>query len=271
MSNAAKWIAMGLGLCLGVGHAWGIEPEPGMWGIDAEVNGKPGRGVQIDTQSGKFIIITYFGYRADGSALFLQASGERTDTGFQGDLVEYQGGPVLGGAQRSGEPAASAGRIAVVFTSSITGTITLPGEVAKPISRFQFEDNSRRFNRNFLGMMTVDSGANGWSQRYYFQLQDDKLTLDRRSSIEGNEFFQSCTYTGTYALAGGGIRSRGTYTCADGSTGPYETDQLHVSRDGFYTGTFLRTRRSDGFVIREYHHGACNNGFLSVRCTFQFQ
>lgn len=54
-------------------------PDSGMWTIDGELNGKPGRGIQIDRQSGLNVIVTYYGYRTDGSALFLQAAGQLKD------------------------------------------------------------------------------------------------------------------------------------------------------------------------------------------------
>ena len=47
-------------------------PDSGLWGFDAEANGQPGRGFQIDQQQGSLMLFTYMGYRADGSPLFLQ-------------------------------------------------------------------------------------------------------------------------------------------------------------------------------------------------------
>ncbi|CAM4010036.1 hypothetical protein [Paracidovorax anthurii] len=90
-----------------------IEPEPGMWAFDGEMNGKPGRSLQIDMQNGRAMIVSYLGYRSDGSAVFLQASGLRAvdSSSFQGTLEEFRNGPAIGsgGTGSNGERAASTG------------------------------------------------------------------------------------------------------------------------------------------------------------------
>lgn len=97
-AQRAAVLSLGLGLAA---SSFSATPLSGMWSFDGELTGKPGRGFQIDSQGSALLIISYFGYRTDGSALFLQAHGPREDNGdFSADLVEYQGGTVLGGPNR---------------------------------------------------------------------------------------------------------------------------------------------------------------------------
>ena len=36
-------------------------PQPALWAISAEVNGKPGRGIQLDCQSSNPTVVSYHG------------------------------------------------------------------------------------------------------------------------------------------------------------------------------------------------------------------
>ena len=101
-------------------------PQPGMWSIDAELNGKPGRGIQIDRQDGNVVIATYFGYRPDGSATFYQAVGNIEDgKTFSAPLIEYKNGNPLGthSSTQSGEISQNMGDIQMVFDSEATGQV----------------------------------------------------------------------------------------------------------------------------------------------------
>lgn len=57
-------------------HFYGGFPlQTGMWSFDDELNGRPGRSLQIENLPGSgALIVSYLGYRADGSSLFLQGS-----------------------------------------------------------------------------------------------------------------------------------------------------------------------------------------------------
>ena len=125
-------------------------PQPGLWQFNAEVNGQPGRGVQIERAGGRTVILSYFGYRDDGSATFLQAVGPLKDgKTFSAPLLEYKNGKVIGGPLQSGTEAANHGTVTVEFDTATSGAITLPGENKTEFSRFTYEDLTRRLNNTF--------------------------------------------------------------------------------------------------------------------------
>jgi dienelactone hydrolase len=119
----------------GSGNA--ITPLPGLWAISSEVNGSPGRGFQIDLQ-GSTLVLTFFGYDAVGKGRFWLASGAYADNRFSGPLTAYEGGTSFGGSFQAAHATASAGNVTISFSSETSGTITLPGEGPKAISRFAF-------------------------------------------------------------------------------------------------------------------------------------
>ncbi|XAH25502.1 hypothetical protein AAFF27_10005 [Xylophilus sp. GW821-FHT01B05] len=234
-----------------------VQPSPGVWGFDAELNGKPGRGFQLDKQGGDLLVLSYFGYRADGSAVFLQASGVQVGNGFEGDLVEYQGGTALGGSQRDAELAGSAGKVAILFDSPTVGSITLPGEQPQRISRLQYENLAGRFNNSFSLAFSAPPSPG----------QPTFETQTLRISARNGEFTMSqtplgqatpvCQYTGTYVPVGDGIESRGTYSCANSTRGAYRTQDFKVNAWGFLTG--LVFQRPEGGVesAPAFYAGVC--------------
>jgi alpha-tubulin suppressor-like RCC1 family protein len=111
------------------------NPVGGLWVIDAENNGQPGRGFQIEVQSG-VLVATVYAYEASGASIFYLASGNVSGGVFSGDLNHYQGGMAFGAAQKSATLVGSAGTVSMSFSDSSHGTITFPGEAAKAISKF---------------------------------------------------------------------------------------------------------------------------------------
>lgn len=77
--------------------SWAFMPAPGKWEIDVENTGAPGRGFQVAVQS-EIAFFTYFGYRADGSNLFYCAAAPIINNAFSADLLDIQGGTVMGSA-----------------------------------------------------------------------------------------------------------------------------------------------------------------------------
>jgi alpha-tubulin suppressor-like RCC1 family protein len=112
-----------------------IVPENGLWVINEENNGQPGRGFQIE-QRGGTLILTYYGYGADGSNLWALSAGAISGTSYTGSMDRYRGGTVMGGNYAPATTAGSAGLVNLTFSSPSTGTITFPGEAAKSISKF---------------------------------------------------------------------------------------------------------------------------------------
>lgn len=111
-----------------------VLPQAGLWAVDAEMNGKPGRGFTFELQHGTFVL-TIFAYDQSGGGEFYQASGLLSNSTFSETLNYYKGGTTFAGAFRSAVLAGSPGQVVVKFTDSTHGTITLPGEAEKAISK----------------------------------------------------------------------------------------------------------------------------------------
>ena len=133
----AKQLALLIVAWLATSLAAAVTPQSGLWGIDAENTGQPGRGFTIDIEY-SVLVLTLYAYNADGSPQWYLAAGPLTDTGFTGSLDEYRGGTALGMPYAPAARIGSAGNVVLVFKDSTHGTITLPGEAAKPISRLVF-------------------------------------------------------------------------------------------------------------------------------------
>ncbi|TWO72397.1 DUF1583 domain-containing protein [Caenimonas sedimenti] len=119
----------------GTGNA--ITPRRGVWSIDVETNGQPGRGFQLDHQ-GSTMALSFYGYTASGASRFWLALGSLADNRFGGELESYDGGTAFAGAYRPAQRGASAGPVTLVFTGERTGILTLPGEAPKAVSLLEF-------------------------------------------------------------------------------------------------------------------------------------
>jgi len=114
--------------------SWAFMPVIGLWNVTNEVNGQPGRGMMIEVRN-ESLFLTYFGYRPDGSSVKYNASGPLINSSFTGDLVEYEGGPVIGGIYHPASLKGSIGSVSLHFTSGTHGTLTLPGDTPRAISK----------------------------------------------------------------------------------------------------------------------------------------
>ena len=115
--------------------AGSIIPMSGLWAIDDEVNGQPGRGFNIEVHN-DILAVTVFAYDQAGNDVFFQAAGPYSGNTFSGLLNYYANGTSFGSPARSAVLAGSAGSINMTFTDSTHGTIALPGEAAKSFSKF---------------------------------------------------------------------------------------------------------------------------------------
>lgn len=236
---------------LGASSAFAVLPQQGMWTIGSEVNGKPGRGIQIDQQGGQFLIVTYVGYRDDGSATFMQASGKiESGKNFTGDLTEYKNGRSLGGSARDGEAAHTVGQVAIQFDTPTSGTITLPGEAPQSFSRYQYENHLSRLNNSFLTQI----------YEYMFLARTD-VTVSIKASA--NQFYMreqygvaqnapTCEYTGDLRPAGDAFSSKGTIKCTDPEQGFrradfYRFNELRVDAHGTLSGRIFTW--GDGLLL----------------------
>ena len=117
--------------------AQAFMPATGIWGIDSEMNGTPGRGFNIEVEN-EVMVFTYYGYRADGSSVFYLAAGAVTNNVFTAALTDYRGGTPIGASYRSATAQGSAGNVSIRFSNGLKGVLTLPGESPKAVSKFSF-------------------------------------------------------------------------------------------------------------------------------------
>jgi hypothetical protein len=117
--------------------ALAVTPQAGLWLVDSEIRYEPGRGFQIDVQGGT-LVLTFYGYRTDGTAQWYYASGPYAKDTFTGTLAQFEGGMAFGMPYVAAHSAGAAGNVTLTFSDSSHGQITLPGESPKSISRFVF-------------------------------------------------------------------------------------------------------------------------------------
>ncbi|WP_311231110.1 hypothetical protein [Acidovorax sp. WCS2018Cala2-16] len=224
-----------------------------MWSFDGELSGQPGRSLHLDTQLGRAIIVSYLGYRANGTALFLQASGVRDadESSFVGPLQEFRSGPVIGGRSANGEVAGSPGNIRVAFDTPSSGTVTLPGDVPRRISRFNLNDAASRelpFRESVFSLHANPNESGVVPGSYRVQVKDGTFRMSQVSTTTG----VLCTYAGPYQVQAQGLESQGVSTCTDASgvqrQQPYRLERLSVDQLGRVTGS-MQQGDSDGILL----------------------
>lgn len=244
--------------------AGGAEPEPGMWAFDDELDGRPGRGLQIDTQEGRAMVVSYVGYRANGSSLFLQASGARPagSGAFTGTLQEFRNGPVIGGASGNGEPAATVGTIQLRFDTPTSGTVALPGETPRRISRLMYQNGwDDRFS-NYFDLTEYARSTTSTTERYKIELSRGEFRLSQQTTRYG----MLCTYSGPYQRRGGGmIEAEGTKVCTDSMgaqrRSAFRAERFSIDNEGIFSGT-LRTGDDTAYFL-----GTCISGAVFAIST----
>lgn len=127
----------GIALAQGASAAPSFTPRAGAWAFDPELNGQPGRGMQIDVQ-GETLVMTMYGYDSAGRGTFYLTAGQLVDNTFSGDMLFYSDGKTFGGMNRDAVLGGSAGIVTMLFVDGTRGVITLPGEPAKSISKLRF-------------------------------------------------------------------------------------------------------------------------------------
>lgn len=227
-----------------------VTPDSGMWLVSAELNGKPGRGFQIDTQ-GDTLILSFYGYRADGTATFYLASGKFTKDGFVAPLMEYRDGTAFGQPLKDGREIGSAGEVRVQFSESARGTITLPGEEPKAISRFVFADVSNKFQgRTFSG--SAVNAADETDRRdvtiNFWSVQNGNFGLTLSAISQGGR----CTLTGTYEQRGNSLDASGTYVCNQTEDGTFSATDVAVDAFGNLRGRIVSTTNATREIYTDY-------------------
>jgi hypothetical protein len=211
----------GLDDSLRVNYTLPPSPQTGLWAVDAEVNGLPGRGFQVDAR-GSTMVLTFYGYDSAGMGRFWQAAGPYDNASFSGTLTAYAGGIPFGGTFRAAYASGDAGSVTLAFASATKGTITLPGELPKAISRFVFgSGGSGNGITPKPGLWAVSSEVNGSPGRgFQIDLQGNTLVL--------TFFGYDAAGNGRFWLASGTYASNsftGALTAYEGGTsfgGPFQ-------------------------------------------------
>lgn len=137
-----------------------VCPTTGLWAVDAEQNGQPGRGFTVEQQGGQ-LVLTVFNYEANGTATFHQAIGAAGGTSFLGQLDYYTGGSAFGGTWKSARLAGNAGQAAISFADANHGTITLPKEAPKAIRKMYWSAAAQVDTDPVAGLWAVDDEVDG--------------------------------------------------------------------------------------------------------------
>ncbi|AVS96485.1 hypothetical protein C8232_09630, partial [Paracidovorax avenae] len=108
---------------------------------------------------------------------------------------------VIGGGAGQGETAATAGPVKIVFDTPTTGTATLPGDVPRRISRYQYEDPGVRLTRDSIATDTFAAVTQSRRTPHWIdvKMQDGQFSMQIETSAER---LSSCTYTGNVQPAG---------------------------------------------------------------------
>jgi len=122
---------------LTINNAAAGTPQSGVWSIDVENTGQPGRGFQIEAQN-NFLVMTFYGYNPDGSPTFYLTAAPIVNDSAIGNMEMYFGGSSLGGPLRPATYIGSAGTVRLDFTNAVNGFITLPGETKKSITKLNW-------------------------------------------------------------------------------------------------------------------------------------
>lgn len=119
----------------GVAHAF--TPEAGLWAINTEQTGQPGRGFKLDIQ-GSTVVITVYAYETDARPQWYLAVGALANNRVTASLEKYTGGTPLGATYRPATFVGSAGNLTLHFSSATAGVLTLPNERPQSVSRVNF-------------------------------------------------------------------------------------------------------------------------------------
>lgn len=200
-----------------------VRPQSGWWWNATE----PGRGFSLELR-GNTLFLSSFLYTSDSSSIWYISSGGLSGNTYQGDLLQYGGGQVLGGSYRTASLVGTVGSVAIAFTSDTTATMTWPGG-AVSLQRFNIVSGGVAAGAD------ADAPETGWwwnaaesGRGYFVEIQGSTLFLsgymyDSRGQatwfVTQNTLSEPLTYQGTLMEYGGGQTLTGTYRPVTSSTG----------------------------------------------------
>ncbi|QNP49302.1 hypothetical protein [Diaphorobacter aerolatus] len=237
MKNILR-IAIAASICQVSLPSMAAVPQSGLWSFSGEKPGEPGRGLQIERQNGDVMVISYYGYRADGTSNFYLGSGKVMDgKTLETNLNEYKGGTVLGGKQRTGQLDKIVGRIRIDFDTDVSGVVYLPGEDPQAITKYVYDDHRSRLNNNFKITAFNLKNAVDFSESMEFQM---KVDGDRFYMKNGDEK-SWCEYTGNLKPKGSKFTSMGFQSCGPNTTSAYKyykAEDMEVDEKGVLSMKF---------------------------------
>ena len=244
-------------------------PQPGLWSIGGELNGKPGRGLQIDRQSGETVIVSYFGYRADGAATFFQAVGKITDgKTLDADLVEYMNGKALGGKAQDAQEARVVGRMRLEFSTSTSGTVSLPGEAPRSFARYAFEDTRGRLNNRFQAAFFESEPKATQTTTGVLEVQ---VAGDDFTATMENQNSTFCSYSGKLVATGDVFHvPNGFRVCSFdifSAPMPYPWFDLKVNEAGVLSARGVESAVSGVCILRTDKPADPSGWYQTNRCT----
>ena len=155
----------------------GATPSDGLWSIDEGKPGDNGRGFQLELRN-NVMVLTYFGYNADGKAQWYLAAGNFANESFSAPMERFEGGTYLGGPYRPASPIESVGTVSITFSSSTKGTIILPNEQPKGISKFVWGSTTTIPYHPSDGLWSIDEGNPGDNGRgFQLELRNNVMVL----------------------------------------------------------------------------------------------
>ncbi len=156
---------------------WLMKPSDGLWSIDEGNPGDNGRGFQLELRN-NVMVLTYYGYNADGKAQWYLAAGNFANGSFSASMERYEGGTYLGGPYSPASLIESVGTVSVTFSSSTSGTIILPNEQPKGISKYVWSSTPTISSPPSDGLWSIDEGNPGDNGRgFQLELQDSVMVL----------------------------------------------------------------------------------------------
>lgn len=164
-----------------------FSPHAGTWAILEEVNGKPGRGFQIDVQN-DILVLYFYGYETNGASTYWLAAG-RIPAGsnqLTADLGAYEGGMAFGDPFKNATYVGPRGQVTIRFTALTRGEICLPSESCKAIGAFNFgfEDSASALLGLWYGngIDSRDNTIDGFAVRFtQVAASTDPRFIDRAS------------------------------------------------------------------------------------------
>jgi hypothetical protein len=165
-----------------------ISPFIGLWAIDEEDNGQPGRGFTIDVQN-DVIVLTFFGYEESGLSTFYQSSGTFATGSNEITMAlnQFQNGTAFGQPFQDADVIGSAGDVTFRLFEMGRGEICLPGESCKAVRPANFGFSPVQELLGEWAVVTTGFDSNVWLLRFQ-EVSGDMAIGDATIKSDGFDF-----------------------------------------------------------------------------------